>query len=322
MIPDADRAIRERLAVFDNGYVPLPNRCKVCHLPKWQRLVVTPDEIRGWSRLMRLPDTGIRLDGDLLVLDFDVDADLVQRIFERVFAEVPVLRRALVRAGKGQKEAWFCRTTSPVGRLSTRKYADPLTGHSHQLEMFGSQAARQFGAFGAHTRDETGQATIQYRWLDDRSPATVSRSALPVLSGAEVHQIITIAEAEFSGAGWAPEPSPHRAKNAHEYRVFDLTDQMRFACNDGWTYSLADLTALKGDRGLRCSASFRGERASNETRCLIGWSPMHKCVTVWDAQECVTHLPKANKPPTFNDLAAALRRLQTASLTPNNLDGE
>ena len=315
MSPVPEQTTTHRLTILANGYAPLPNRCKTCLLSGWPRVKVTRDEIIKWSDLAHLPDTGIRVDGDLIVIDVDVDDPVIVRILDRIVAEFPQLARALVRAGKGQKLALFCLCSDLVGRRATRPFIDPTTAARHQLEVFGSDRSRQFGAFGAHTRDAAGRIIIHYRWIDDKSPATVHRSELPVLSGADVYKIVGIAEAEFAAAGWAPETVPTRASSFNEYRVYDLTDQMRFVCNDGWTYSLAELTELRGHRGLRCTASFTGERATNETRCLIGWSEKHQCVSIWDSQHYLTHLPLANKPLTAAELAAALQCLKPALST-------
>ena len=43
----------------------------------------------------------------------------------------------------------------------------------------------QFGAFGAHTREDDGTVTVEYQWVEGASPADTPLSDLPVLTKAQ-----------------------------------------------------------------------------------------------------------------------------------------
>ena len=61
-----------RLAMLANGYWPLLNDCKRVIEPGWPRRIVDAAEVLAWDR-SALTSTGLKLDGDLAVIDVDVD---------------------------------------------------------------------------------------------------------------------------------------------------------------------------------------------------------------------------------------------------------
>ena len=66
-----------RLAMLRNGYQPLLTECKKAIETGWPRHVVDEAEVLSWDRSALL-STGLKLDGDLAVIDVDVkDAGLV-----------------------------------------------------------------------------------------------------------------------------------------------------------------------------------------------------------------------------------------------------
>ena len=68
---------RFRLAMLAHGFTPLLNDCKQPIEKGWPRKLVNEAEVRTWDRSALL-STGLRIDGDLAVIDVDVsDADLV-----------------------------------------------------------------------------------------------------------------------------------------------------------------------------------------------------------------------------------------------------
>ena len=70
-----------RLAMLANGYWPLLNDCKRSIEPGWPtRIIVDAAEVLSWDR-SALTSTGLKIDGDLAVIDVDVkDAALVEAL--------------------------------------------------------------------------------------------------------------------------------------------------------------------------------------------------------------------------------------------------
>ena len=69
-----------RLAMLANGYQPLLNDCKKAIETGWPTRAVDEAEVRSWDR-SALASTGLKLDGDLAVIDVDVkDAGLVDAL--------------------------------------------------------------------------------------------------------------------------------------------------------------------------------------------------------------------------------------------------
>ena len=60
-----------RLAMLANGYQPLLNDCKQAIETGWPTRIVDEAEVRSWDR-SALTSTGLKLDGDLAVIDADV----------------------------------------------------------------------------------------------------------------------------------------------------------------------------------------------------------------------------------------------------------
>ena len=59
-----------RLAMLRNGYWPLLDDCKKAIVKGWPKLRVDEAEILSWDRSALL-STGLKLDGDLTVIDAD-----------------------------------------------------------------------------------------------------------------------------------------------------------------------------------------------------------------------------------------------------------
>ena len=69
-----------RLAMLKNGFQPLLNDCKRPIEKGWPRHAVDEAEVLSWDRSALL-STGLKLDGDLAVIDADVaDANLVETL--------------------------------------------------------------------------------------------------------------------------------------------------------------------------------------------------------------------------------------------------
>jgi hypothetical protein len=297
-----DEIIKLRLTLVANGYVPLANRSKVCFLTDWPRLAVDEALILRWGRRFRRDKaTGIRVEDYLAVIDFDIDHPVINVIVNRILDEIPELadetKPLLVRHGKGLKEAWFVRTAELFGRLQTHSWIAPGSSAddaTHSVECFGGASARQFGAFGSHSIDDAGNVLVSYRWRD-RSPADTPKSELPVLKKGQLARILDIAEEEFEKAGFTPVERSSKGESASQ-RVYDLTEEMFFDCNDGVTRTLAELQEMARldtiPHGLRCSASWlEGPSAKNTERCLIGRAATGS-LTIWESRTCATHMVK------------------------------
>src|SRR6516162_554526 len=82
-----------RLAMLANGFQPLLNKCKQPIETGWPRKIVDEAEVRSWDRSALL-STGLRIDGDLAVIDADVsEADLVDALASALDARFPALFR-------------------------------------------------------------------------------------------------------------------------------------------------------------------------------------------------------------------------------------
>lgn len=303
-----------RTALLANGYVPLPNICKVCMLQGWPTILVNEGTIDQWNRrYKRFPDTGLRIEGGLAVFDIDIDdQQAIDAIARQLETDDRRLLGTLVRYGKGAKEAWFFRIDEPFGRITTRRWLRPgdnldLDG-AHSVEAFGGASPRQFGAFGAHTRNPDGSVEILYRWAkredgEDLSPATVRFDELPVFTKADIFGFMDICERVLDELRWTVVTRVQKGE-VNISRVFDLTDDMVFDCNDGVNRTLAELEAVAGEQGLRCSASWLEPGATNRERCIVGWSRRHGSAFVWESAQAVTHLAESAKPLTARELAA------------------
>jgi hypothetical protein len=69
-----------RLAMLENGYWPLLNDCKRSIEKGWPKKRPDEAEVRSWDR-SALTSTGLKLDGDLAVIDADVaDQELIDAL--------------------------------------------------------------------------------------------------------------------------------------------------------------------------------------------------------------------------------------------------
>ena len=89
---------RFRLDMLRNGFQPLLNDCKRPIEKGWPRRIVDEAEVLSWDR-SALPSTGLKLDGDLAVIDVDVkDAGLVDTLGGCAQRAVPRAVQARPRA--------------------------------------------------------------------------------------------------------------------------------------------------------------------------------------------------------------------------------
>ena len=322
-----------RLQLLANGYSPIRNVDKRTFMTAWPSVTLTPDEVRSWTRkFSRHAATGLRIENGLCAIDFDVDdADTMTDIVDAVLDAHPALENAMIRLGKGAKEAWFVRCDELFTRLHTRAFVAPgqvADDGTHRVEIFGGGSPRQFGAFGAHTKDEqTGETLIEYQWVMsddgmDFSPGTVPLADVVEVSKAVMWSVIDIAERVLLERGWTVFERSTKGESASG-KVFDLTPDMVFHCDDEVTRSLDELrVAAAGEAHLRCSASWlEGSTAVNRSRCLVSLARSGG-VAIWESMEGVTHHEKVDAPidygPMIDRVAEKMTELKERRRTKVN----
>ena len=270
-----------RLAMLANGYWPLLNDCKKAIETGWPTRRVNETEILSWDR-SALASTGLKIDGDLAVIDVDVkDAGLVDALADALDARFPELfAHGLVRHAGGPKEAWIARVDEPLRYIASRRWyrgsdPDDPAVPKHMVECFGSLGTRQFGIDGPHARNEAGEIIDAYQFAGGASPATTTRASLPVLPKAAYEQACnlfdTIAAAEGlfvikrSGGG-----------GEAELRRFELDADTEIETRDHATMTVAELerhmrARHNGTTTMRCSGTFHDSTRVRTDSHLINW---------------------------------------------------
>ncbi len=285
-----------RLRLRRNGYSVLPNRDKQIYMEGWPKAAQTEENIKSWTPKRRWQATGIRLDNGLAVIDVDVATEpvcgaimnKVAELFDKWdidFDAVPIRGNT-----ENEKVAIFVRTEEPFNRLHTSRW-QPEGANSddpaHSVEIFGGLAPRQFGAFGAHTIDRTGEVLVRYEWMDGPTPADTPFDNLPVLNKRQFFDILKAAMAAFNKASMQPVAMSQIGEDKSE-QVYDLTDEMEFHCNDDTTHTLEELEDASL-AGLRCSASWlEGDSARRTDRCLISRDHDGN-LCIWETSSGTTH---------------------------------
>ncbi|MBO6538008.1 MAG: hypothetical protein JJ969_01305 [Rhizobiaceae bacterium] len=319
-----DRTTKElRMTLLENGYTPLPNLDKRCMLPKWPTVEVTPELINTWDRRnKRFDATGLRVQDGLAVIDFDIDHDeetmdaIVEEI-EKIPGLEELSQTALIRFGKGTKEAWFVQTDETFSRIHSRNWVAPGDSEddaTHMVECFGGLSPRQFGAFGAHSRGPDGTVLRNYTW-DGPSPADTPKRQLPTLTKKQFSKLVDTVSETLKARGFTAVERSTSGEN-DTVRVYDLTEDMVFNMADGRRLTLAELriAATGGREELRCSASWFQPGAQNRTRCLVGTTKKEN-LFVWESAACQTHMEKSLEPCDLDldKVSAELSKLQDRS---------
>jgi hypothetical protein len=214
-----------RLAMLANGFQPLLNDCKRSIEEGWPTKIVDESEVLFWDR-SALTSTGLKLDGDLAVIDVDVsEAAFVEALAGALNRRFPELfAHGLVRHAGGVKEAWIARVDEPFRRLASRRWyrgsdPDDPAVPKHLVECFGSLGTRQFAVDGPHDRDRHGKVTSAYRFAGGGSPATVPRASLPVLPKAAYAQACDLFDEIAAAAGLTGRERSPRRKRGHVLRA-------------------------------------------------------------------------------------------------------
>jgi hypothetical protein len=271
---------RFRLDMLRNGFQPLLNDCKRSIETGWPTRIVDEAEVLAWDR-SALTSTGLKLDGDLAVVDVDVkDAGLVATLADALNERFPELfRHGLVRHAGGPKEAWIARTDEPFRRLASRRWyrgddPDDPAVPKHMIECFGSLGTRQFAIDGPHARDNRGNVVDAYQFAGGASPATTPRASLPVLPKVAYGTACDLFDdiAAAAGLTTVTETSASRGLSP---RCFELDADTMIETHDHGAMTVAELERLKRRRDatttLRCSGSFHDRTRKRTDSHLINW---------------------------------------------------
>ena len=123
-----------RLALYNGGFTPLANRRKLCLIPAWNSITVTPDLInsREWARSKSFSDTGIRC-GDVVALDLDIDdGELLNQLLDELIENDIVPESPFVRIGMPPRELWVYRTSEKIGKRTTGHFMPRDAGEGHK----------------------------------------------------------------------------------------------------------------------------------------------------------------------------------------------
>jgi hypothetical protein len=290
---------RIRKALLRGGYVPLANRDKMCVLPGWPSLFVDEGVVDGWADQRRYVATGVRVDGPLVVLDFDIDdAEMLDQVWAALPDDVArLLDSAPMRFGGGDKFAVFLRRAAGeevFGRMVSQGYAPPGDERLMRVEVFDSGAPRQFGVYGAHSHGEDGEVACEYRWAGGWGLADVPLAGLPEITVEQVKVVLDAASRAMREGGWEYEVQTAGGV-VSDGPMFDIEDGAVFDTLDhGEVCGVAALEALcdVDGPGVRLSASWlEGGRAVNLSRCIARLNAGDERLQIWESAGCVLHRP-------------------------------
>ena len=271
-----------RLAMLANGFQPLLNDCKRSIEKGWPTRIADEAEVLSWDR-SALTSTGLRLDGDLAVIDVDVeDTGLIDALAGALDKSFPELfAHGLVRHAGGPKEAWIARVDEPFRRLASRRWyrgsdPDDPAVPKQLVECFGSLGTRQFAIDGPHARDRRGEVISTYRFAGGASPATSPRESLPVLPKAAFGLACDLFDEIAAAAGLTAIKEIRNARGEVTPRVFELDADTEIDTRDHGAMTVAELERLMrswqaGASALRCSGSFHDRTRGRTDSHLIGW---------------------------------------------------
>jgi hypothetical protein len=267
-----------RLAMLANGFQPLLNDCKRPIEKGWSRKIIDEAEVLSWDR-SALASTGLRIDGDLAVIDADVsDAGMVEALANAMGERYPALfESGLVRHAGGPKEAWIARVDEPFRRFASRRWyrgsdPDDPAVLKHHVECFGSLGTRQFGIDGPHARNRAGEVISTYQFTGGASPATTPRAALPVLPKAAFSLACNLFDEIAAAAGLTAIKEIRNARGEVTPRVFELEADTEIETHDHGALTVAELQRLgRRVQGMRCSGSFHDSTRVRTDSHLIGW---------------------------------------------------
>jgi hypothetical protein len=300
-----------RLQLFANGFVPLPNQNKMCLLPEWTTVEVTPDLIRSreWTRSAKLRDTGVRC-GDVIAVDWDIDdRKTLNDMLDAAVAAKVIPESRFVRIGKAPREMWLYRTSDKIGKLSTGFFAKPdadADAKGEQVEILGRGC--QFAAFGL--RDPATPYTwpdlciTDYKYMD-----------LPEITLEQVKALKDFAILFFEESGFARRSA--EGGNTDGYNiVYDLTPDMKFDVKELGEVTVAELeTYLEAHPTavLRCRMEALRPGTSGSWAGMASLASGMVCIS--DHGSSTTHYPAR---PAGEDSLAKLGEM-LLTVQPSNM---
>lgn len=237
MVLDAPRDRTQlRLKLYEQGYTPLANKRKLCLVPQWNSIQVTPDLInsREWARSKSFADTGIRC-GDVVALDIDVDDKaLLNGLLDAIVEQGIVEESPFVRIGMPPRELWVYRTSEKIGKRTTGHFMPKDAGEGHKgfaVEVLG--AGCQFAAYGQ--RDDV----TNYSWPVE-SLADHQYMDLPEITKAQADAVKDFAVAFFERNG-LERKSPAGGTDEGYSHAYDLTPDIVFDVHDMGPMTVAEI---------------------------------------------------------------------------------
>jgi len=271
-----------RLATLKNGFQPLLTDCKRPIETGWPTRIVDEAEVLAWDRSALL-STGLKLDGDLAVIDVDVkDCCLVGALAGALDEKFPELfRHGFVRHAGGAKEAWIARVDEPFRRLASRRWyrgfdPDDPAVPKHLVECFSSLGTRQFAIDGPHDRNHQGEIIDTYQFAGGVSPATTPQASLPVLPKAAYAVACDLFD-ELAAAAGLTAVKEARARSESAAMCFELDADMAVETREYGAMTVAELECLMRARQareastVRCSGSFHDRTRKRTDSHLINW---------------------------------------------------
>lgn len=339
-----------RKQLLRNGYSPLPGLDKQCKLKGWsgdflrnekERLGSLEAAIETWDdRFPKRLTTNVLVRDGLVVIDGDIDdrelmaqlKTLLKTIVPEVYAFAPM------RYGSGtHKAAWFCRLDDgeePFARRGTHKFVRPEALAAfradeterppyHHCEIFGGElsskgkAVRQFGVYGPHTVASGDKPEILYRWdTEGDELAAVPLSELPVITGAQVWDILRRFEAIAGASGWEQLPKSGGEDAIEGGVLLDIDREKTLfetAEHEWIDYAEVERRVAIGE-DVRLWATFiPGEQKLTESpdRCQAMLSDKYHCVMIYDHKLRNTHLPSdAKSDPSQHTVTTLMRTLE------------
>lgn len=314
---------RIRHKLLDNGYSPLPLLNKMCFEKGWNTLQPTHDMVDKWGRKAASQTTGVRIDGRLIALDFDIDnGELMDAIADRAFEINPAFDQMPARFGGGtHKQTWFARLDDESAvwkKYRTKTYVDPAHDPSdeaaphHALELFSAGSAVQCGVYGVHTPGDSRDAEPKrrYRWDEvDGRPFDLLHTplnALPVVTRAQIEELVDLVHTTAEELGFQQVRSIPSGPGCGG-DSYDLTPDMVFRCADGRDRSFEELREYAAtDWSARCDASFLDPASINRDRCSIRISHEGK-LFVYDFMTYTRHFHFGERDKTLSELGAMIR---------------
>lgn len=313
--------LQDRLKMYDNGYLGvIPCESKSGMLRNWTTVQITPKQIRDWDSYKKASDgtslgsgllgTGMRLFGDMLIIDLDIkDPDIMNAVLDMLIAH-PVygkwVRMTLWRNSGGVSLALIGRCSEAIRskphKLFVLRDADgKIIGKAH-CEVHGGLAKRYFAFYGPHS-----ESPRQYGF-EGPSPLDTLFADLAVLPVEMVGPMLDAIEAVL--AEHMEVLSVHEDKGGAS--LYDLEPETVFVIKHGEELTVTELEArlgvgiYGGEYGV-----LKSEEAESDsgTRHHAFLRERNGRLVITDHYRSINHYPADEAPPQpdMAELAALLR---------------